>query len=196
MPATKRSSEEVDALVKQFMRHESDAAIALFKHLLNQGFDGFCASVAATGDVPGTGNTDRALMQGRMNQEEMAHPVWRMRAKEIEKKHPGLTNGRTYFPSLARKGVPNDPGAWCGSYGEMIEQAKRTGKGIEGVIREVEPAAPPTSPALSENAIRSHLRREIMDDPSLYGDKKRIKKLREDIVSRHTPKWRKKLLKG
>lgn len=196
MPKPKRSKAELDALVRQHMRYESDAAIALFKHLLGQGFDPFCASVAATGDVPRASNTDRALMQGRLNGEELSHPVWRMRKKEIEKKHPGLTNGRTYFPSLARKGVHNDPGAWCGSYGEMIAQAKRTGKGIEGVIKEAEPVAPAKMTALSEHAIGQHLRREMMDDPSLAKDKKRLKRLREDVIRQVTPKWKRHLLKG
>ncbi len=196
MPKPKRSKAEVDALVKQHMRFESEAAIDLFKHLLGQGFDPFCASVAATGDVPRATNTDRALMQGRLNGEELSHPIWRMRKNDIEKKHPGLTNGRTYFPSLARKGVHNDPGAWCGTYGEMIAQAKRTGKGIEGVIKEAEPIAAPKATALSEGTIRTHLRREIMDDPTLAGDKKRLKKLREETIQRYTPHWKRKLLKG
>lgn len=190
--ATKYTAKE-KALIQKHMRLESDQAIERFVLCLREGFDGFCASVAATGDIPGTGKTDRALMQGRMNGEELAHPVWRKRAKAVEAKHPGLANGRTYYPSLAR--YANDPGAWCGSYAELKEQAVRAGKGIEGVY-EPPPRDPPKQTALSETVINSHLRRELRDDPSLVQSKKRLKKVREDIITKHTPYWKRHLLKG
>ena len=120
-----------------------------------------------------------------------------------EKRRPGCTKGSKWMSQLSK--FPGDPDAWVKDESDIRRAADIKGVDIgtgdnagEGLIthhcrREVKPKQPV---ALNKKIVREEMQRKILADPSLKGDKARLKKAKEDVYNTFTPRWKRHLLKG
>jgi hypothetical protein len=151
----------MNADVPSNIRREGPAAVAMYERLLSAGYGHKWAEMCTLQQPPGTKGTDRALMQGRLNEEwlgEMAPDT----AKHMlsEAKAAGInTSGKYYMGGLADKRAHRDPAAWVDSAGDILKVAKQRNLTVSGVIdHKGEPQAPPKPKRLN-----ARLTREMMD---------------------------------
>jgi len=106
----------------------------------------------------------------------------------LKKQKPGWSPGAVY----------SSIGKWVTSKSEIIAEAKRRNLNLEldGRVENTAHAVPPPeSVPLSEQAIGGLMAERIAKDPSLAENKKKIKKLRMEVLDKHTPHWKKHLIK-
>lgn len=170
--------------------------VVLYLSLREEGKSHRWADMCASRRGPGTFGSERAFFQGACNgnQFEKCPALGDYRRVVAESMSPGCTKGAIYDYQVAR--FPGDPMGWIKDMHEGRQKLKARNMTLEGPNgfkgHQVEPQE---GPALSESIINNRMILAQMEDPSLCEPKKQ-KRLREDIVNKHCPAWRKHLLKG
>jgi hypothetical protein len=148
------------------------------------------AEMAALQSPPGTKGTDRAFMQGRLNQEWL-DKMPKKQADTIlrEAKKAGVdVTGKVYIGGLADLRAHKDPMAWVDSTADIKRVAEARNLTVEGAVTHKGTPMPPESKSLSELIIKEDLKRYRKTHPY-----KKDSELREMIINRHAhPSKRKK----
>ena len=166
----------------------SDSEVqAFYERMRRDGQTHFFAEMAACRQAPGTKNTDRAFMHGRMNGQDIgALPEWtRKRLAFNYKKETGceLPQGAAYISQLASK--PGDPRAVVGDLSDVARRCRETGKGCEELgIKAAEPTGEidQTKKRLGGRLLKMRLARE-MKKPENKGKDQRA--IAEKIIDKH-----------
>lgn len=167
-------------------------AIQHYMDMLGSGQSERMAEMLACRLPPGTKGTDSAFMQGRNNGEQLDGMDWWSRKQLISQaKAAGVDiNGKVYVGSIADGRMGGDPDAWVSGSADVLRACKKKGLNCEGSVNYTAPPPPPSKPKkLSEQAISRLMKQYIKRDPS---EKKDLKKLREKVIDKHTPSWKKK----
>lgn len=148
------------------------------------------AAMCALQTPPGSKGSDRAFMEGRMNNQQL-DGMPRRQAEYISRdaRAAGINiSGKYYCGGLADQRGWKDPEAWVSSSDDVLRVAKKRGKSVSGSVNyDAGPPPPPKRVALSERIIKEEIARERRLNPGL----KVTRELREKIIHRHAhPKLR------
>jgi len=140
------------------------------------------ALMVALGQPPGTLGTDRAFMEGRLNQQWLDDmPKKQARTILSEAKAAGISvAGKVYVGGLADHRAHRDPLAWVDSTAGIKKVAMERNLTVEGAVKHQGTARPPTREVLNERIVQEELVRYRKKHPG-----KKDGELREMIVNRH-----------
>lgn len=148
------------------------------------------AAMVATQIAPGTKGSDRAFMEGRLNNQQLdGMPVRQAKYVAKEARDAGINiSGKYYCGGLADQRGWRDPEAWVSSNDDILRVARKRGKTVAGSVNyDAGPPQPPKRKVLSERIIKEEIAREKRLNPGL----KVTRELREKIIERHAhPKLR------
>lgn len=164
------------------MRYESDEHIALFKHLLGLGFEPAFAAMHATRSYPGVVGTDTQFRQDNQKRLEKAPKM--VRAAMLKRR--GYSGNAVFHHQL---------GEWVESASDIKKAAARKNLNLEtadGKVLHQGHYVPKPRPPLAEHIVRARMLDYAAKDPSLVATDAKVRKLREDVINKHTPHWRKK----
>lgn len=147
------------------------------------------AEMAALRQPPGTRGTDRALMEGRLNNQQFAAmhtPLARRMIREAQS--AGIsTSGKFYMGGLADKRAHRDPKAWVDSVSDIKRVAQERDLHVQGIIEYSPPQKPPKkSVDIAPDILREQVRKELKRNPSL-----RRRDAIERVKDRIVPHWKK-----
>lgn len=161
----------------------------MYARLLSEGYTHLWAEMCALQQPPGVRGTDRAVMQGRLNEQWLDDmPADHARRILREAKKAGINvSGKYYMSGLADKRAHLDPAAWIDSAADIRKVAKARNLTVRGVVdvegRQVER---PKSKPLSERLIRKFSAEERKHHPN-----KKPRELREMVIDKYAPRWKK-----
>jgi hypothetical protein len=146
------------------------------------------AEMCALQEPPGTKGSDRAFMEGRLNQQWL-DGMPKKQANNIlrEARAAGINpNGKVYMGGLADGRAHRDPMAWVDSTADILKVAKARNLTVEGAVTHQGQAVPPVRKVLNERIVQEELPRYRKRHPG-----KKDGELREMIVNKHAhPKKR------
>lgn len=145
---------------------------------------------------PGIAGTDKQFMAGRCNgnQFEKCETVGNQYRAIAERERPGCTKGAYYMRGMSRR--CGDPDAWVKSRSDVVRYAKKHNLELDGMVRTTAREAKPKNPVpLAPDLVAALVKARVMKDPSLLTPK-RLKKVKEDVINKHTPHWKRKYLRG
>lgn len=140
------------------------------------------ATMVALQCPPGTKGTDRAFMQGRMNNQQLNEMPERQ-AKYVaeEARKSGINiSGKYYCGGVADKRGWRDPEAWVSSNDDVLRVAKKRRMAVAGSVNYDPGPAPPQRKLISESIVQDAVRREKRKNPSA-----RTEELREKVIEKH-----------
>lgn len=170
-------------LVQRHMRYEDEDNIKCFEYLIRQGFEPVFAAMHATRSYPGVVGTDTQFRQGNDKQVE------RMPAKVRREmlKRPGYSGNAVFHNQL---------GEWVESKADIKRACERKNKTLHdeatGAVIHQGHYTPEVRPPLREDIVRQRMVQYAAKDPGLVSTPAKVKKLREDVINKHTPHWRRK----
>ena len=131
---------------------------------------------------PGTKGTDRAYMEGRLNQQQFDDMPKKMASRILrEARAAGInTTGKYYCAGIADKRSYCDPRAWVDSTADVLKVARDRNLTVEGAVNHQGTVAPPKRAVLSETIIKEEMRRYRRLHPGA-----KPADLREKIIERH-----------
>lgn len=161
-----------------------------YQRMIEAGNSPRFAEMLALQQPPGTKGTDRAFMEGRLNQQwldSMPKPMAQQMLREA--RAAGIdTTGKIYMGGLADLRAHRDPEAWVDSTGDIKRVAAKRNLTVEGAVTCNGEIRPPERPPLSERIIGEEMKHYKKKFPG-----KKPGELREMIVERHAhPSKRKK----
>lgn len=170
------------------VQHAGSEAVSMYVRLRSEGFTHKWAEMCALQQPPGVRGTDRAVMQGRNNQEWLNEmPPHQARKILREAKAAGINvSGRFYMSGLADKRAHRDPAAWIDSGADILRVAKERNLTVQGIVEHKgTPVPPPKRPLLSERLTREMMAREKKFHPKL-----KKQELREMVQHKYGRKQR------
>lgn len=107
-----------------------------YDELVNAGMSPNLAGILASRTPPGSMGTDRALMDGRLNNQQLdLLPPKRAQELVNAAKKAGIDiNGKMYCGGLADSRGPSDPGAWVDSVGDVKRVAQQRDLSVSGAV--------------------------------------------------------------
>jgi hypothetical protein len=165
-------------------------AVATYRRSVAAGGSEKFAAMCALQTPPGSKGSDRAFMEGRMNNQQL-DDMPRLQAEYVARdaRKAGINiSGKYYCGGLADGRGWKDPEAWVGSNDDVLRVAKKRGKSVTGAVNyDAGPAPPPKRVALSERIIKEEVAHARKLNPGL----KDTPELREKIIEKHAhPKLR------
>jgi len=143
------------------------------------------AIMCATQTPPGTRGTDRAFMEGRLN-DQWLDDMPKRQAQRIlsDARKAGINpNGKTYVGGLADHRAHKDPEAWVDSTADVLRVAKKRNLTVEGIVSHKGTYIPQKAPALNERIIKEDIKHYRKLHPG-----KSTAELREIVISKHALK--------
>lgn len=170
----------------------SPAVQAHYRKLVAAGQEPRFAEMVSLQQPPGVRGTDRALMQGRLNNEQfgdMNSPLAKRMLREA--RAAGITvSGKFYMGGLADKRAHLDPKAWIDSVGDIKRVAQERDLHVQGIVEYTPPEKPPKkSVDIAPDILRDQVRREIKANPKLSRGE-----ATERVKERIVPHWKNKKL--
>jgi hypothetical protein len=162
------------------VRQRGREAIDLYTRALPHG-DRFAAMVALQAP-PGTKGTDRAFMQGRLNNEQLNDmPSRQAKYVAAEAKRAGIDiSGRYYCGGVADKRGWRDPQAWVGGNDDVLRVAKARRMIVEGSVNYDPGPSPPQRKLISESIVQDEIKKAQRKDPTA-----KVGELREKVIEKH-----------
>jgi hypothetical protein len=162
------------------VRQRGREAIDLYTRALPHG-DRFAAMVALQAP-PGTKGTDRAFMQGRLNNEQLNDmPSRQAKYVAAEAKRAGIDiSGKYYCGGVADKRGWRDPQAWVGGNDDVLRVAKARRMIVEGSVNYDPGPAPPQRKLISESIVQDEIKKAKRKDPTA-----KVGELREKVIEKH-----------
>jgi hypothetical protein len=141
-------------------------AIATYKRALPYGEK--WAAMVAVQVAPGTSGTDRAFMEGRMNNQQMDDmPARQAKYVVDEAKKAGVSiSGKYYVGGLADKRGWRDPQAWVSSNDEILKVAQARRLHVSGTVNYDPGESPPKRKLISDKIVNEEVARIKRRDPS------------------------------
>ena len=161
------------------------SAVETYKKSLASGATEKFAIMCALQVAPGTKGSDRAFMEGRMNNQQLDELPKRMANYMLkEAKEAGISvSGKHYVSGLADKRGWRDPSAWVSSVDDVKKVAARRNLHVSGAVNHEGIACPPKRVALNERIVREEVAREKRRNP-----KAKTSDLRDKVVEKHALK--------
>lgn len=178
----KFTPDQLAELVQRHMRYDSAEAIERFEHLVRSGCDPVLASMHATRSYPGVVGTDTQFRQD--NQKRLEKVPKMVRDAMLQRR--GYSGNAVFHHQL---------GEWVESESDIKKAAQRKNLNLEradGKVLHQGHYVPQPRPPLAEHIVRARMLDYAAKDPSLVATDAKVKKLREDVINKHTPHWRKK----
>jgi hypothetical protein len=162
------------------VKRAGEEAIATYKRALPYGER--WAAMVATQTPPGTKGTDRAFMQGRMNNQQLDDmPVRQARYVAAEAKSAGINiSGKHYVGGLADKRGWRDPEAWVSNNDDVLKVAHKRRLAVSGTVNYDPGPADPKRKLISESIVREAVAKEKRLHPSA-----KVGDLREKVIEKH-----------
>ena len=155
------------------------SAQAHYRQMIKDGQDERFAIMCALQVAPGAKGTDRAFMEGRMNNQQLGDmPTYQANYMIRDATKAGISiSGKHYCAGLADKRGWRDPHAWVSSSDDVLRVAKERQLTVTGAVNYDPPVQPPKRVKLSETIIA----RETAKLKSL-NPKTHDKELREKVI--------------
>lgn len=157
-------------------------AIALYTKLLSEGLGHKWAEMCALQQPPGVSGTDRAYMEGRLNNQQLDKMPADHAANIVTlAKRAGISvNGKYYAASLADGRGPADPAAWVDSLGDVKRVAEVRNLNVSGAVTHKARQVAPNRKPLSERLTREMMQRERPNHPNMKKGE-----LREMVIAKY-----------
>jgi hypothetical protein len=169
------------------VKRAGEEAIATYKRALPYGEK--WAAMVAMQTPPGTKGTDRAFMEGRMNNQQLDDmPVRQAKYVAAEAKSAGINiSGKHYVGGLADKRGWRDPEAWVSNNDDVLKVAHKRRLAVSGTVNYDPGPADPKRKLISESIVRDAVAREKRLNPSA-----KVSDLRQKVIDKHAyrPKGR------
>lgn len=160
-----------------------------YRRLLSEGYGHRWAEMCALQQPPGVKGTDRAYMQGRLNNQQLdSMPPDHARNLVTLAKRAGINpSGKYYAASLADGRGPADPAAWVDSTADVKRVAIERNLTVTGAVEHKGSQVPrPMSKPLSDRLTKEMMRRERANHPNMKRGE-----LREMVVAKYGRKAKK-----
>lgn len=140
------------------------------------------AAMVAMRQPPGTKGTDRAFMQGRMNNQQLDDmPARQAKYLADEARKSGINiSGKYYCGGIADKRGWRDPKAWVSSNDDVLRVAQERRMAVSGSVNYDPGPAPPQRKLISDSIVNDAVRREKRKNPSA-----KTAELREKVIEKH-----------
>ena len=165
---------------------------AHYVSMIEDGQDSKFAEMCALMQPPGTGQSERAFMEGR-NNGEWLNKLPRPQAMRMLKaaREAGVDPaGKYYFGGIADKRGIFDPKAWVSDAHDVKRVAEERGLDVEGSVKHRSsgrPADKNQDVPLAADIVKRETAHELLKDPSLSK-----KEARRKAIDNVTPHWKKK----
>jgi hypothetical protein len=155
-------------------------AVATYKRALPYGER--WAAMVATQTPPGTSGTDRAFMEGRMNNQQLDDmPLRQAKYVADETKRAGINiSGKHYVGGLADKRGWRDPEAWVSNNDDVLKVAHKRRLSVSGTVNYDPGPADPKRKLISETIVREEVAKAKRQNPSA-----KTSDLREKVIEKH-----------
>lgn len=163
----------------------------MYVRLLSEGYGHKWAAMCALQAPPGVRGTDRAVMQGRYNQEWLnSMPKDQADAIVREAKAAGINiSGKYYMAGLADKRGHRDPAAWIDSASDIRKVARERNLTVRGIVEHQGETLPPPKPKrLSAKLTREMMARERLMNPGKKMSDGELKEMVKDKYGYKRPK--------
>lgn len=159
--------------------------------MLSEGQTPRFAEMCALQQPPGVKGTDRALMQGRSNQEWL-DDMPKDHADRLlrEARQSGINvSGKFYMSGLADKRGHRDPAAWIDSVQDIRRVARERNLTVQGIVDcKGAPVDPPKKKRLSERLTKHMMAAERAKDPGLKMKDRELREMVKDKYGYKRPK--------
>jgi hypothetical protein len=162
------------------VKRAGEEAIATYKRALPYGEK--WAAMVAMQTPPGTKGTDRAFMEGRMNNQQLDDmPVRQAKYVAAEAKSAGINiSGKHYVGGLADKRGWRDPEAWVSNNDDVLKVAHKRRLAVAGTVNYDPGPADPKRKLISESIVREAVAKEKRLNPSA-----KASDLRQKVIDKH-----------
>jgi hypothetical protein len=165
------------------------AAVRFYERLLSAGQSPRLAEMLTLQQAPAVKGTDRAYMEGRLNNQQLDRMPKHQAENiiQIARKAGISISGKYYASGLADKRGPADPAAWVDSTADIKKVARERNLNVEGAVEhKAIPMPRPASKPLSERLTKEMMRVERKNHPNMKaGD------LREMVIAKYGRKVKK-----
>jgi hypothetical protein len=160
-------------------------AIRVFKESISSGATEKFATMCAVRIAPGTKGSDRAFMEGRMNNQQLDDmPEIMARRMARDAKAAGINiSGKHYVGGIADGRAWKDPEAWVSNNDDVKKVAEKRNLSVSGSVNHNGRQVSPERKQLSETIIRKEMKNEKKLHPK--ADKK---ELRQRVINKHSLK--------
>lgn len=126
------------------------------------------AAMVALQMPPGTKGTDRAFMEGRMNNQQLNDmPVRQAKYIAKEAREAGISiSGKYYCGGIADKRGWRDPAAWVSCNDDILRVAKARRMTVSGTVNYDPGPAPPRRKLISDDILKEEMAREKRKSPA------------------------------
>ncbi len=160
----------------------SSAVQAHYRRMIEDGQTPRFAEMAALQCPPGTQGTDRAFMEGRMNNQQLdAMPARQAKYVSDEARQAGINiSGKYYCGGIADHRGWRDPKAWVSSNDDVLNVAKERRMMVTGSVNYDPGPAAPQRKLINESIVKDLVRREKKKNPGA-----KTSELREKVIEKH-----------
>jgi len=154
-----------------------------YVELVNKGNSPRFAEMLALQQPPGVRGTDRAFMEGRLNNQQLdAMPKRQARWLVKEALQAGISiEGKYYCGGIADRRRWKDPEAWVGSVDDIKKVAQKRRLHLQGGIEYSPPEMPPPERVvLHESIVKERVKEYKKKFPN-----KKVDELREMVIEKH-----------
>lgn len=165
------------------IQHASTAIQDHYRKMVADGVSPRAAEMFALQQPPGLRGTDRTLMQGRYNNEQLDQmpPDHAKRMVEAARRAGINPTGKYYCTGLADKRGPADPEAWVDSVADIKRVAMKRNLTVSGAVEHKGiPVPRPQSKPLSDRLTREMMKVEKRRNPTMKKGE-----LREFVIAKY-----------
>ena len=159
--------------------------------MVKDGQDPRFAEMCALSQPPGTGQTDRAFLEGRNNMEWLNKLPKRQADRMVAAAKAAGVNpeGKYYFGGIADKRGIYDPKAWVSDSNDVKKVAEERGMDVDGAIKHKSKNRPVSTQkvALAQDIVDRETKYELSKDPNITK-----KEAQRRAIKNTTPHWKKK----
>jgi len=140
------------------------------------------ALMVATQTPPGTSGTDRAFMEGRMNNQQLDEmPLRQARYVAAEARQAGINiSGKHYVAGLADSRGWRDPEAWVTNNSDILKVAHKRRLSVSGTVNYDPGPDAPKRTLISESIVKDEVARAKRQKPN-----SKVGELREQVIEKH-----------
>ena len=162
-----------------------------YVNMVKDGQDPRFAEMCALSQPPGTGQTDRAFLEGRNNMEWLNKLPKRQADRMVAAAKAAGVNpeGKYYFGGIADKRGIYDPKAWVSDSSDVKKVAEERGMDVDGAIKHKSKNRPVSTQkvALAQDIVDRETKYELSKDPNITK-----KEAQRRAIKNTTPEWHKK----
>jgi hypothetical protein len=162
------------------VQRAGSSAVATYKRALPYGEK--WATMVAMQVAPGTSGTDRAFMEGRLNNQQLDEmPLRQAKYVAAEAKKAGVSiSGKYYVGGLADARGWQDPEAWVSNNDEILKVAQKRRLSVAGTVNYDPGPDAPKRKLISEKIVREEVAKAKRQNPSA-----KASDLRDKVIEKH-----------